>query len=429
MFNALKIKIRSLLIWSQKYTQTDMVYLAKGGFWLTLGQIISTAVFLLSAVAFANLLDPTTYGNYKYILSLVGALGVFALTGMGTAITQAVAQGLEGSFYTGFKTKLKWGLLGSLVAIGGAIYYWIRGNYLLPIPLLISAIFLPLILASQIYSSFLVGKKLFNIHVKYNTFSRVVSTGTLVATLFFTKNLFWLITIYFVSHTFLNYFFYLLTKSKFKPNKKEDAQTISYGKQVSLLGVLTTGALYLDRILVFHYLGGAPLAIYNFAIIPIEQFWSFFKNFQPLVFLKLTIKNKEKINKNLYKKTFQLLFIGGIVVLIYILIAPFLYKTLFPKYLESIFFSQLFSLIILFRLAGLFVGTIFPAHKLVKSQYIGVFSSHLFLIISLLVFGALWGIVGILIAKILFSFFAFVIDIILWQKEIKKNRIEKIKSI
>ncbi|MCP6718262.1 MAG: oligosaccharide flippase family protein [Patescibacteria group bacterium] len=429
MFNALKIKIRRLLIWSQKYTQTDMIYLAKGGSWLTLGQIISTAAFFLLAVAFANLLDPVTYGNYRYILSLVGVLGIFTLTGMRTAIIQAVARGLEGSFYTGFKTKLKWGLLGSLVAIGGAIYYWIKGNSLLPIPLFISAIFLPLMLASQVYGGFLVGKKLFDIQVKYNTLSQIVSAGTLIGALFLTKNLFWLITIYFVSRTFLNYFFYFLTKSKFKPNKKEDPQTLSYGKHMSLLGVLITGALYLDRILVFHYLGAVPLAIYHFAITPVEQLWSFLKNFQPLALFKLTIRSKEEINKNLYKRTFQLLFIGGIIVLAYVLIAPFLYRILFPKYLESIFFSQLFSLTILFKLAGLFVGTIFPSHKLIKSQYIGVISSHLFLIISLLVLGALWGIIGIMTAKILFSFFALIIDIILWQREIKKARIKKIKPI
>ena len=124
----LKAKIKNFLIWSQKYTQTDMVYLAKGGFWLTLGNIISSASVFLLAIAFANLLDSTTYGNYKYILSLVGILIIFTLTGTKFAIPQAVARGLEGSFYTGFKTKLKWGVLGSLSAIGLAGYYFLQGN-------------------------------------------------------------------------------------------------------------------------------------------------------------------------------------------------------------------------------------------------------------------------------------------------------------
>ena len=181
MFNELKIKIRRLLVWSQKYTQTDMVYLAEGGFWLTLGQMVSTAASFLLAIAFANLLDPITYGNYRYVLSLIGMLSVLTLTGMGIAITQATARGLEGSFYTGFKTKLKWGLLASLASIGLAGYYWLQGNNLLPIPLLISATFLPLMQASQVYKDLLIGKKLFDIQTKYSTLSQIISSGIIGA--------------------------------------------------------------------------------------------------------------------------------------------------------------------------------------------------------------------------------------------------------
>ena len=143
---------------TQKYTGTDNVYLFRDGFWLTSGQMVSMAIAFLSAVAFANLLSAETYGNYKYILSLLGILAVFSLDGIRAATIQAVARGLEGSFYTGFKTKLKWGLLGSLAAIGAAIYYWSKGNNLLPIPLLIAAVSLPLMYASQISGAFLGGR-------------------------------------------------------------------------------------------------------------------------------------------------------------------------------------------------------------------------------------------------------------------------------
>ena len=37
MINKIKNRIYNILRQSEKYTQTDMVYLAKGGFWLTLG--------------------------------------------------------------------------------------------------------------------------------------------------------------------------------------------------------------------------------------------------------------------------------------------------------------------------------------------------------------------------------------------------------
>lgn len=68
---------------SEKYFKTDMVYLAKGGFWLTTGQGVASLASLVLAIAFANLLPKEAYGNYKYILAVVGVLTLFGLTGIG----------------------------------------------------------------------------------------------------------------------------------------------------------------------------------------------------------------------------------------------------------------------------------------------------------------------------------------------------------
>src|SRR3989344_9158143 len=227
MMDKLKDKIYWFLRNTQKYTGTDNVYLARGGAWLFFGEAITIGVSILSGIAFANLLDPAIYGKYRYILSLAGWLSVFSLPGIESAVNQATAKGFEGAFYTGFKTKLKWGVLGSLGALGFASYYWIRGNYGITIPLLIAAAFLPLMQASQVYSSFLMGRKLFNVEVKYTTLAQVISTAVSILILFTAKNLFWLAASYFISRTLLNYFLYLLTRFRFNPNKKDDKKTIS----------------------------------------------------------------------------------------------------------------------------------------------------------------------------------------------------------
>ena len=62
----LKQRIYKGLKWSQKYTQTDMVYLAKGGFWLGMGQIITGLASFLLTLAFANLVPKETFGTYKH---------------------------------------------------------------------------------------------------------------------------------------------------------------------------------------------------------------------------------------------------------------------------------------------------------------------------------------------------------------------------
>jgi len=124
-----KIRLYNLLRWSQKYTKTDMVYLAKGGSWLTLGQIVSTIASFLSAIAFANLLPRETYGQYKYILSITSILAIPTLAGINTAVIRAIARGYEGSFIPALKTKIKWGLLGGITSIGLAGYYYFSALY------------------------------------------------------------------------------------------------------------------------------------------------------------------------------------------------------------------------------------------------------------------------------------------------------------
>ncbi|MCP6719462.1 MAG: oligosaccharide flippase family protein [Patescibacteria group bacterium] len=408
--------IYSLLRKTEKYTGTDMIYLAKGSFWLTLGQIISIAASFSLAIAFANLLDPTTYGNYSYILSLVGVLSIFTISGMGTAITQATARGLEGSFYTGFNTRLKWGFLASSAAIGLAGYYWLQGNYLLPIPLLISAIFLPLMQASRLYESFLAGRKLFHIQAKYNAFNRIVSAGAIITTLFITKNIFWLIAIYLVSHTFLNYFFYLITKSKFKPNKKEDPQTISYGKHLSVMSVISTIADYLDRILLFTLVGSAQLAIYSFAILIPDQLKSLIKqNVSTLAFPKLSIKSREEIKLNIMKKFWKLLFLTGVITVIYIIIAPFLYKTVLPQYLDSISYSQLFAFSFMAVPTTLLV-TVFQAKMRKKELYLIKMIIPIVRIILLLFLTPVYGIWGVVIGQVGAGFSYLALTLFLFRK-------------
>src|SRR5436190_679725 len=107
----LRAKVYSLLRKSEAIFKTDMIYLAKGGFWQAFGQASSSIFSLFLILTFANLVPKETYGLYRYILSLAGILGVFTLTGMNRSVTQAVASGYDGALKTAVTYQLKWSLL------------------------------------------------------------------------------------------------------------------------------------------------------------------------------------------------------------------------------------------------------------------------------------------------------------------------------
>jgi O-antigen/teichoic acid export membrane protein len=411
----LKNKTYLFLRWSQRYTQTDMVYLAKGGFWLTLGQIISAAVSFLSAIAFGNLLDPTIYGNYNYIVSLSGILGIFTLSGMNTALAQAASRGFEGSFYTGFKAKIKWSLLASLASLFLSGYYFLKGNNVLFFSLLMAAIFLPLMNSSRIYESFLAGKKLFHIQIKYTCLGQFISTIALISTIFLTNNLGLIIFVYFFSHASLNFFFFLLTKKKFKPNKKEDLKTLSYAKHLSIMGLISAIGEYLDGILLFTLVGSSQLAIYSFAILVPSQIKSLMKgNIGTLAFPKFSIKEDYEIKSNIMKKFWRILFITGVISLLYIIIAPLFYKTFLPQYQNSIPYSQLYALTFI-AIPTTILTTVFEAKMKIRELYL-IRIIPVIRIILLVVLIPLYGILGAIISQIGTTFSFLILLFILLKK-------------
>src|SRR5277367_1508517 len=89
MWNRLQERFIAVLRWSEKYTKTDMVWLASGGILSLAYQSTSLVAALLLAVAVGHLVSPNVYGTYKYVLSIVTILTFFSLNGLGSAVTQS----------------------------------------------------------------------------------------------------------------------------------------------------------------------------------------------------------------------------------------------------------------------------------------------------------------------------------------------------
>ena len=400
MIKYYKEKIYLILRWSEKFFKTDMVYLAKGGTWLSLGQITSSVAAFLLSIAFANLLPKETYGTYKYVLSLVSLLAIPTLPGMTSAIIRAVAKGHEGAFLPAIKTKIKWGLFSALASLTLALYYYLQGNNILAICFLIVAIFLPFMDALGMYNAYLSGKKMFGLNTWYNVSSQVASILLMIATIWFFKNIFLIIFTYFAANTFFNILILRATLKKHKPNNLDDKLTIAYGKNLSLITILGTISGSLDKILLFHYLGAGALATYAFAQAPINQSRSFFKTILTLAFPKIAASDNETIKKTLPPKMIKFFIFMAVCVIAYILLAPFLFGLLFPKYFEAIKYSQLFSLILLFFPQKL-IGTALEAKAQTKALYFISISSSTLRILLYFILLPIYGIYGAIYANII----------------------------
>ncbi len=413
----IKSKLHSILRSSEKYTQTDMVYLAKGGWWLFILQATISSSSLIIAIAFANLITPETYGKYKFVLSFFSILSIFTLPGVNTALIRTIAQGVKVSYSKLLKTKIKWGLMSSISSISISAYYFINQNNELAISFLIISLFLPLFSSLEIYQSILNGKKDFKNLALYQIIVQAISVLIMLITVYFTKNLFVILFSYFIPITITRIFIFIKINKNHLGNEN-NVDIISYGKSLTMMDVLSLISAHLDKILIFTFIGSAQVAIYSFAMALPDQFKSLISKISTLALPKFAEKDISEIKKTIWKKLFIYMFFLFLASLIYILISPFIYKMFFPKYPDAIFLSQVFSISTV-ALAVLIPIDIMKALQKTSELYYYYTITAIIKIILLFIFVYFFGVMGAILAWVFTRFFNLIYALILLKKIIR----------
>jgi O-antigen/teichoic acid export membrane protein len=414
MINFLKEKSISALKWSENYVKTDMLYLAKGGFWLSLNQGICSAAALILSIVFANLLPKESFGIYKYVLSVCSILAIPSLNGIFTSFNRSVANGYEGNLKEGLATQIKWGSIGSILSIIISLYYLLNQNQTLFFCFLIVAIFLPIFSNFNIYNHLLQGRRNFRLSAIFGITEQVFNLLIIILTILFTKNPILIILAYFASYSLLRVFLLFRTLKKYPINEKKDPGMIPYGKHLTVIRIIGDIYKYLDKVLVFHYVGAVELAIYTVATSAPNQIYSFINQIGSLAFPKYAQGDKEKVRKSLKNKILILGLISLIIAVIYVIVAPFLFKLVFPKYPEAIIYTQIFAISLL-AMPMIISSTFLYAQKEIKKLYTGNIIMPIISIIILFI-SVQFGLMGIIIGKIINSFLSFSFSIYLTKK-------------
>lgn len=398
----------NFLEWSQKYTKTDMTYVAKGVFWWMIGKAVVFFIYFATMAAFANWLSKETFGTYQFVVAGLTLFGIFTLPEVNTTLIKSIAQGKEGTFQLAIKNKMKWGAIGGFLSLGLAGWYFLHGNNLLAIAFLLVALFVPLKQTFQIFIYFWNGKKRFDLRAKYEIVYNGLVAFFLIATVYLTDNVLIIIITFLAGYTFFGYLLCLKIKSQIA-NKEEDPKAISFGKNLTLINALQTATEYVDKIIVWHFLGAVPVAIYTFANQPIQKI----KEALPIVPLALPKLGESKIDekkkKGIITKFLRLFIIAVPATVILVLTAPFLYQLFFPQYMESVvYFQTLAWLIALSPFLLLTAALITEMNK--KALFItntGAPFLKIILFLALIPHFGIWGIIAaILITEVLRGLFA-----------------------
>jgi len=413
----LRAKTYNLLRKSEKFFKTDMVYLAKGNFWVTFGQSINSILSLILIIAFANLLPKETYGLYRYILSLAGILNVLTLTGMNRSVSRTIAAGNESVLRISVKYQLKWNLLMLAAFWILAGYYFMNSNDIFAVSFFILGIFVPSTLAFNTYCAYLDGKKEFKIANILSVVSTIVYVAGVLATILLSGEVIWLIAAYAVTTFASALFFYIFILHKFKPPiASVDKETLRYGRELSYIRIIGPVVSQIDKIILAHFWGAAELATYWLAMAVPGRAISFLKRWVGIGFPKFAAKTSKEINTVFYRRIFQGMSIGVVISVLYILISPYLFKYLLPQYIDGVFYSQILAVSFIFAMPNRYISLLFESQKLSRIIFVKEIIQSIIAILLYVVLGIFGGILGLVIAHVLNSFIGMLINIIMWQK-------------
>lgn len=390
--------LQKLLPHIERFTRTDMRYIAHSGFWGNLGTLSVTLFSLVLYLVFAGHLSKETFGVYQYLLSLGAILGALTFTGMNTAVTSSVARGFDHTFTDAVRFQLRFAGAPFLVGLMGSLYYFLQGNSVLGIGLIVVSAGVPLINAWNTYSAFLLGKKDFKKVFLYNFCINVPFYTLLIGAAFITESPLVLIGINIGVQVLGYYLAWRAVQKTLTPSETEPG-ALAYGTHLSVMGAFATVANQIDAVLAFHFLGAAGLAVYAFATAIPERLGGFFKFLPGAALPKFAARTPEEVRTTIGRRLLIALPWILIVAGMYALLAPVLFTLLFPAYSDAIPYSQWYGLALGSVLTQVLVSAL-QAHARVQRLYVFSFLSPFLQCVLQLVGVVLFGLWGLVIGRL-----------------------------
>lgn len=211
----------------------------------------------------ARTLSKEEFGEYHFILNLVGLLTLFSLKEINNAVMQSVARGFLGTF----RASLRYGLLGSAVAAvvltGLAIWYLLRQQHQLGMGLAIAAALFLFTHGLTQWKGLKMGRGDFAGFTRYEGVGAIITHLAIVASILAVPQQYFLpLALLLGIPGLLNLLLTLRCLRQTPKTASVEGDSIRYGIRTSIYGALQIGAKHVDKLFLFVFLSPATLATY-----------------------------------------------------------------------------------------------------------------------------------------------------------------------
>ncbi len=370
------------------------------GSWQILSIICISISSFAAAVVLSHLFTPAEYGVYRYILAWTVLSSFFTLSGANFAVTQATLDGAEGTLFSVIKTRLAFGLFGALFFGVVSAYYYLNGNSELG---LLFALYSPFVALSEGLTSHLgyfVGKKQLRTNFLFEVSANIAGTFFVITTVLLHGTVVAALLVNFLVTFLVRVFGTLYVLRKISRTARRE-NVLVYSAKLTLFSAFEVATQFVDKVIVFHFLGAHGLAFYVFTIIFVDQLRELFR----MVIWKNIILDKEHLLPfRVGKLPLTVIAYSLLLAVLYALAAPFLYQFFFPKYVSVVTASTVYALS--FFTAYMYI----PMYRYQQDrktkryglhQLLVLFLTVLFISLGSLYFGLMGAVIGALFSKIM----------------------------
>lgn len=354
----------------------DAKYLVKGSAYLFSASTLGMFMGMLLSITLARVLGEWSYGQFGLITSVIGALSLFSLPGMDTAISRAVAQGHERVYIRGMLTKARFAVWGALACVPiGLYFFYLKNDQNLGNIFYFSALlFIPLNVFSS-YSSFLYGQKMFKVASRFYALAVSFSTCVTVLALLFTNSFYYTMLAYLFGNSLSYGFFFWRTLRQARETGAVDEPTtascLSYGKHLTLMQGLSIAQGYVDSLLIAYFLSLPELATYMVAMAAPPQIKAVFKTMSAVLFPKMSLIKEQEVRPWVLSRVPLLLAASLLIGVACALIVPFAIPLLYSdRYVGAIPHAQILIMGVCLGAPGVILLELLKSQQRTRDLYL-----------------------------------------------------------
>lgn len=410
-----------------RFLRTDTSYLARGSFWQLIGQFAGLAIAFLLSILYAQFLSKEIYGSYRYIISILGIMNIFALSDMSTTIVRSIARGFDGTFRKAMKIVFLSSLAIPLAGAGIAFFFIRQGSPGIAIGILFASLLAPFSEGLSHWRAYYNGmrefqKKTMRTLIVHAT-TGITMTGTVLFLFATSPGASYAIVLLTVAALFSqaapNIVFFLRILRRIPKDAPVEPGSIAYGIHSSVATIPSTIAFSIDSILLHAFLGPAALAVYAFAIVMPEQIKAFAVSITEVAFPKIAHKMADPeqhraLQCTLVPKIWRAMIGTAALVALYIAAAPFIYHLFFPQYADAIPFTRVYALPLILLPFSVLDKTL-KAEGNIKKIYFFNISSPVIQIGALALLIPLFGIWGAIAGRMIGRILNYILLFILFK--------------